>query len=74
MIRNPQQTGPIDRSYVLSEGADVTVVAFGAMLQVASKAKSDLLDLGYEIEIINGFSVNPFDIDTIIASVKRLVG
>ena len=41
------------------------------MLQVASRAKSDLLDLGYEIEIINGFSVNPFDIDTIIESVKK---
>ena len=73
-LGNPKATEilrPIDRSYVLSKGADVTVVAFGAMLQVASKAKSDLLDLGYEIEIINGFSVNPFDIDTIIASVKK---
>ena len=73
-LENPKATDilrPIDRSYVLSEGADVTVVAFGAMLQVASKAKSDLLDMGYEIEIINGFSVNPFDIDTIIESVKK---
>ncbi|MDN5874824.1 MAG: alpha-ketoacid dehydrogenase subunit beta [Sinobacteraceae bacterium] len=59
---------PLDRCRVVQEGSDLTVLAWGNMVHVASKA-ADRLDAS--IEIIDLVSLAPLDVDPILASVRK---
>lgn len=70
-VYDAQTTLELGRSYVLSEGTDVTVIAAGVEVAQALKAKELLAAEGISAEVIDAFSVKPFDKETLLASVKK---
>jgi 2-oxoisovalerate dehydrogenase E1 component len=63
---------PFGKAKVVREGADVTVVTYGAVVQrtlVAAKALEE--DRGIRTEVIDLRSLNPVDWETIAASVRK---
>ena len=62
---------PIGKAKVLSEGTDVTIVAFGAMIREAQKAIAMAEKQGISVELIDLRTIYPIDKETIIESVKK---
>jgi len=62
---------PIGKAKIEREGADVTIVAFSIMVDVALKAAETLAEQGISAEVINLRTIRPLDVETIIASVKK---
>jgi len=62
---------PIGKAKVLSQGTDVTVVAYGAMIREVQKAIVMAKDAGYSVELIDLRTIYPLDKETITASVKK---
>ncbi len=61
----------IGKAMVTREGKDITIVSIGRMLQEAMKAADKLKADGIEAEVIDLLTVNPIDMETIYASVKK---
>ena len=61
----------LGKSYVLREGADVTIVAAGVEVAQALQAADLLESEGISAEVIDAFSVKPFDKPTLLASVGK---
>lgn len=64
-------TVPLDKAAVKQEGNDITLIAYGAMVQESLKAAEELAKDGVSVEVIDLRSIQPLDIDTIIASVEK---
>jgi pyruvate/2-oxoglutarate/acetoin dehydrogenase E1 component/TPP-dependent pyruvate/acetoin dehydrogenase alpha subunit len=65
-------TVPLGVPEVLREGADVTVVTYGALCGIALEAAKTLEELGVSCEVIDVQTLNPFDIDhTIVRSIEK---
>lgn len=62
---------PIGEANIVREGSNYTIVALGRMMHEALKAAEILKDLGIDVEVIDPRSLQPFDTDTVIASVKK---
>ena len=62
---------PLDRSFVVREGRDVTMVTWGAMIREVTAAATTLARDGVEAEIVDVASIKPLDMDTILASVEK---
>ncbi len=62
---------PIGKAKVKREGTDVTIVAHGKMYHVAMQAADQLAKDGIEAEIIDPRTIKPFDIETVIESIKK---
>jgi pyruvate/2-oxoglutarate/acetoin dehydrogenase E1 component len=62
---------PLDQARVVTEGSDVTLVAWGAMLQVTLQAGKLMADKGISAEVIDLRTLSPLDSDTIVESVKK---
>lgn len=68
-------TVPLGRVEILREGADVTVVTYGALCSIAMQAAEMLQQLGVEAEVIDVQTLNPFDLDgRISASLRKTNG
>ena len=61
----------LGRAYVLREGDDVTLVANGVEVAEALQAAERLASQGISAEVIDAFSVKPFDKETLLASVRK---
>jgi 2-oxoisovalerate dehydrogenase E1 component beta subunit len=61
----------LDRCFLLREGRDVTLIAWGAMLREAQAAADMIAIEGIEAEVIDVATLKPLDADTILASVAR---
>jgi len=62
----------IGKARVIQEGADLTVVTWGAMVHVTLPAVEDVQKRrGVKIEVIDLLTISPLDSDPIIASVKK---
>lgn len=61
----------LGKSYVLREGTDVTLVAGGIEVAQALLAADMLAMEGISAEVIDVFSVKPFDKPTLLASVEK---
>lgn len=59
---------PLGEAAVRREGADVTVISWGAMLQPTLEAVDDL---DADAEVIDLRSVSPLDTETVVESVKK---
>ena len=70
-VYNAQTKLELGKSYVLREGADVTLVAGGVEVAEALKAADLLAQEGLSAEVIDVFSVKPFDKPTLLASIKK---
>lgn len=62
---------PFGKANVLLEGTDLTIVAFGQMVQKAYQAAKDLEKEGISVELIDPRTITPLDIDTIKQSVIK---
>ena len=62
---------PIGVANVVRKGTDYTIVTLGRMLHEALKAAETLKGLGIDAEIIDARSVQPFDTQTVVESVKK---
>lgn len=62
---------PFGRARVVVEGEDVTIVAVSFMVPEAIAAANQLNRAGVSSEVIDLVSVNPLDINTIVASVEK---
>ena len=62
---------PFGRAAIRRTGSAVTVVAWQLMLQRVLEAAPTLASEGIEIEVIDPRTLNPFDWDTVIDSVKK---
>lgn len=62
---------PLDRARVVRPGADVTVVAYGAMVGACLDAAVAAEDEGLSLEVLDLRSLSPFDRDTVAESVGR---
>jgi pyruvate/2-oxoglutarate/acetoin dehydrogenase E1 component len=62
---------PFGEANVLRDGKDVTVVALGRMVMLASQAAEKLAREGISCEVIDPRTTSPLDKDTIIESVEN---
>jgi len=62
---------PLDRCFVLRDGADVTLIAWGAMVKEALEAADGLARDGVSAEVIDVATLKPLDEETILASVRK---
>src|SRR3989339_1127984 len=61
---------PIGKANVVQEGNDVTLIAWGAMVETCADA-IEKLNNKYSVELIDLRTINPYDAETIISSVKK---
>ncbi|QKG83527.1 alpha-ketoacid dehydrogenase subunit beta [Kroppenstedtia pulmonis] len=65
-------TVPLGKANVVREGTDVTLIAYGAMVQVAEKAADQAeKERGIKVEVIDLRTISPLDLETIIQSVEK---
>lgn len=64
-------TIPFGSADVKREGADVTVVTLGLHVHRALEAAEDLAEDGIDVEVIDLRSLEPFDEETILESVRK---
>lgn len=62
---------PMDTARVLTEGTDVTLVAYGPLVKTARDAATAAADEGISIEVIDLRSLAPVDYATVEASVRK---
>ncbi len=62
---------PLGTAHIARPGADVTVVAYGRMLNESLVAAKQLADEGIDCEVIDPRTLQPLDTPTIVASVRR---
>ena len=61
----------IGKADVKREGKDLTIIAYGLMVHESLKAAEELEKEGHSVEVIDLRTVQPLDIETIIASVEK---
>ncbi len=64
-------TIPLGEAAVVRPGADVTLIAWGAMLLEALAAAEEVAREGVDVEVIDPRTLWPLDIDTIVESVQK---
>ncbi|OJV38859.1 MAG: alpha-ketoacid dehydrogenase subunit beta [Bacteroidales bacterium 36-12] len=62
---------PIGKAKVLSEGSDVTLIAFGAMIRECQKAIQMAKEENISVELIDLRTIYPIDKETIVESIKK---
>ena len=68
---DPEFTVPIGVAEVKRQGRDVTIVSYSRGTILALAAAEHLAEEGIEAEVVDLRSLMPFDIDTVINSVKK---
>ncbi|SDB87224.1 pyruvate dehydrogenase E1 component beta subunit [Pelagirhabdus alkalitolerans] len=61
----------LGKAKVTREGTDVTLVAYGAMVQASVKAAEALEEQGISAEVIDLRTIAPMDVETVVESVKK---
>jgi 2-oxoisovalerate dehydrogenase E1 component len=64
-------TVPIGRAAIARDGRDATLVAYGVSVGWALHVADVFHDIGFMIEVVDLRSLLPWDIDTVLASVRR---
>ncbi len=62
---------PLGKANIISQGTDVTIVAYGAMIREVQKAMVLAKEAGISVELIDLRTIYPIDRDTIANSVKK---
>lgn len=71
-VPEDEEVMEIGRAQVVQEGADLTVVSWGAMMRTTRKAVEALQEKrGTKVELIDLLTIAPMDHETIIESVKK---
>jgi 2-oxoisovalerate dehydrogenase E1 component len=64
-------TVPIGRASVVREGADATLVSYGVGVQWATHVAEVFHDTGFRVEVIDLRTLLPWDVETVLASVRK---
>lgn len=64
-------TVPLGKAKVVREGTDVSIIAYGAMVQESEKAADELAKEGISAEVIDLRTVSPLDIETLVATTEK---
>jgi len=70
-IDNNGEALPLDVSFVLRTGGDITLVSWGAMLHETLQAADLLAQQGIKAEVIDVATLKPMDMKTILDSVSK---
>ena len=62
---------PIGKAIVRREGADISMITYGAMVWTALEAAQELEKEGISIEVVDLRSLLPYDEETVLASVRK---
>ena len=62
---------PFGKAKVVREGADLTVVTYGATVQRALVAANQAAEQGVDVEVIDLRTLSPWDRETVFASVRK---
>ena len=62
---------PFAKAKTVREGTDLTIITYGALVQRSLVAAKQVEQQGISVEIIDLRSLNPYDWDAIVASVKK---
>jgi len=62
---------PLGKAAVIREGADVTLVGWGAQLQLIQEAANLAQEKGISAEVIDLRTLLPWDADAVVASVQK---
>lgn len=62
---------PLDTSFLLRAGSDLTIVSWGALTRETLEAAETLSDEGVEAEVIDLATLKPYDAAAVISSVER---
>jgi pyruvate dehydrogenase E1 component beta subunit len=68
---DPEFLVPIGKARIARAGEQVTITAFSRMVRLALQAAEELEKAGISAEIIDLRSLRPFDVETVVASVKK---
>jgi len=64
-------TIPLGKADVKREGKDLSIFAYGLMVHESLKAAEELEKEGFSVEVVDLRTIQPLDIETIIASVEK---
>ncbi len=70
-VQNDGRALPLDASFVLREGSDVTIVTWGATTLETLRAAAELDARGIGAEVIDLATLSPIDSETILESVAK---
>jgi len=62
---------PFGKAKIRREGTDCTIVSFGRPVHFCMDAAGQLEKEGISVEVIDGRTIRPLDIETIVASVRK---
>ncbi|MFD5277369.1 alpha-ketoacid dehydrogenase subunit beta [Pseudarthrobacter sp. NPDC058362] len=68
---DPRSAFPMDKARILTQGTDVTLVAYGPLVKTCMDVAAAAADEGISIEVIDLRSLAPVDYDTVVASVRK---
>lgn len=67
----PQQLVPIGRGRRLSQGGDLTLVAWGSTVRIGRQVAESIAGAGRSVDLIDLRSVSPWDTELVCASARR---
>ena len=67
----PTKTEPIGQAVVRREGTTATLFAYGPMVKTCMETATAAEAEGWDLEVVDLRSLNPFDAATVVASVKK---
>ncbi|MFK2824854.1 alpha-ketoacid dehydrogenase subunit beta [Bacillus sp. B190/17] len=70
-VPEEEYTIPLGKAEVKREGKDLSIITYGAMVHESIKAAEELEKQGHSVEVIDLRTIQPLDIETIIASVEK---
>lgn len=70
-VPEEEYTIELGKANVKREGTDLTIITYGAMVQESMKAAEELEKKGHSIEVIDLRTVQPLDVDTLVASTEK---
>src|SRR5690242_2442319 len=68
---DPEFVVPIGKARIARAGEHVTITAFSRMVKLALQAAEELEKAGISAEVIDLRTLRPFDVETVVASVKK---
>jgi 2-oxoisovalerate dehydrogenase E1 component len=68
---SPDAIAPLGKAEVIRSGQDVTFVGWGMMICMVAEVAEILSQEGIEVEVIDLRTIVPFDLDTVLKSVKK---
>lgn len=68
---DPASAFPMEQARVLTQGTDVTLVAYGPLVKTCLDVAAAAADEGISVEVIDLRSLAPVDYDTVVGSVRK---